>query len=140
MNNKAFQIIRRKIGNMLMNRPHCRRFKVADIALYEQYQDFLNRWDKALTLEERNALHSEAALLADKLYSQALDLGYSKVNELSEDIYWLTQCAAVISLLAFGRKSESYLKYEKSLLGRKKPYLYTQQQRSFVRYRNKFME
>lgn len=138
MSIQILQHIRRKIRNILMNRPHCRRFVVADSTLYEQYHEFLNRWDKTLTQEERNALYPEAALLADRLYSESLNLSFSKANELSEDIFWLSQCAAIITLLAFGRKSEIYLKYEEALLGHKKPYLYTQPQHKFVRYRNKF--
>ncbi|ADE13184.1 conserved hypothetical protein [Sideroxydans lithotrophicus ES-1] len=135
---KSLQTISRKFGNLLLGRPRCPEFSVAGKALRQQYQDFLNRWDCSHSSEERDVLRSEAEILADRLYSKALDLGYSKAHELSADIYWLTQCAALVTLLALGRSSKTYLKYEEALLAHKRPYQYTQQLREFVRYRNKF--
>jgi len=36
----------------------------------------------------------------------------SKAYEGSDDIYWLEQCAAIVSLVAFGRRSTEFEKYE----------------------------
>jgi hypothetical protein len=50
--------------------------------------------------------------LALDLDAEAMLLGASKAHEGSDDIYWLQQCAAVVSLLAFGKQSSLFKKYE----------------------------
>jgi len=92
--------------------PRCPRFDDATPSLFERYCDFIRDIEENGTSERPIEWHQAASSLASDLHSEAVCLGTSKAHEGSDDIYWLEQCAAIISLLAFGRRSSDFEKYE----------------------------
>ena len=92
--------------------PKCSRFVDADSSLYDRYLFFIQDVDSSGTGDRDIAWHQSAKTLATDLHSKAVDLGMSRAHEYSDDIYWLDQCAAVVSLIAFGRQSSDFEKYE----------------------------
>jgi hypothetical protein len=92
--------------------PRCPHFDDANPSLFERYSEFIHdhgeNGAEGRSIEWRQAAFS----LASDLHSEAVSLGMSKAYESSDDIYWLEQCAAIVSLVAFGRRSPDFEKYE----------------------------
>jgi hypothetical protein len=92
--------------------PRCPRFDDAKPSLFERYSEFIKSVEESGTKGRSIEWHQAAVSLASELHSEAVSLGMSRAYEGSDDIYWLEQCAAIVSLVAFGRKSTEFLKYE----------------------------
>ena len=93
--------------------PKCRRYSDADLLLFDRYQNFLH---EAFGTGSHSAdWHHLARALASDLQAESAKLGMSRVHEHSPDIYWLTQCAAVVSLLSFGPMSSDFQKYKSAV-------------------------
>lgn len=92
--------------------PKCPRFSDADPVLFERYSAFIQDVSLSGTSNRGVEWHQRARALASDLHSEAMALGMSRAYEYSDDIYWLDQCAAVVSFIAFGRLSSDFEKYQ----------------------------
>jgi hypothetical protein len=92
--------------------PKCPRFLDADPTLFERYACFIQDAILSGTSNRGIEWHQQARVLASDLHSEAMTLGMSRAHEYSDDIYWLDQCAAVVSFIAFGRLSNDFEKYQ----------------------------
>lgn len=92
--------------------PRCPRLDDADPSLFERYCEFVRDIDENGSSRRSIEWHRAASSLASDLHSEAVRLGMSKAYEGSGDIYWLEQSAAIVSLLAFGRRSADFEKYQ----------------------------
>jgi hypothetical protein len=91
----------------------CPQFDDAEPSLFHRYEAFvIRRLDGNGSDASSQDIGRQLAL---DLHSEAVRLGTSKAHEFSDDIYWLEQCAAVVSLLAFGRYSSEFKSYESSV-------------------------
>jgi len=92
--------------------PKCPRFSDAAPELFDRYAAFIQDASLSGTSNRGVEWHQRARVLASDLHSEAMTLGTSRAHEYSDDIYWLDQCAAVVSLIAFGRLSSDFEKYQ----------------------------
>lgn len=80
------------------------------------------------------ALREAGQRLARDLLGKAIDLSSSKAQELSPDIYWLMQSAALASLFADGAQSEAFVAYRNHVHSYKDAALMTGQVGAFDLY------
>ncbi len=82
----------------------------APAQLQERYRDFV-----------RQPQHDvdQGRQLARDLHGEAVNLGSTKAHEQSPDIYWLTQGAATVALLACGPGSAEFKAYQRDVHGYK---------------------
>lgn len=103
---------------LLVSPPTCPPLTDRDAPLLARYHAYIagvEHADKAEPLEQSESQREEGRMLANALYSRALDLATSRAGEHSPDIYWLMQSAAIASLFADGIDSEAFLKYQKDV-------------------------
>ncbi|MBD8568333.1 MULTISPECIES: DUF6508 domain-containing protein [Pseudomonas syringae group] len=103
---------------LLVSPPICPPLTDRDAPLLARYHAYIagvEHADKAEPLEQSESQREEGRMLANALYSRALDLATSRAGEHSPDIYWLMQSAAIASLFADGIDSEAFLKYQKDV-------------------------
>lgn len=93
--------------------PACPDLTLVDALLLQRYRVFVIANDPADRPSETTINRDYASQLASDLYGKATDLGYCRGTESSFEIYWLTQCAAIVSLLSHGPESEQFLTYRK---------------------------
>jgi hypothetical protein len=91
--------------------PACPDLTLVDALLLQRYRVFVIANDPGTSKTTTN--RDYANQLARDLYGKATDLGYCRGTESSFEIYWLVQCAAIVSLLAHGPESEQFLTYRK---------------------------
>lgn len=82
--------------------------------LGQQVLDFLSRY-RAADAAEREALKTEAAALAERLRTQAMDLSMVRATEFSPDIPRYVLLAAEIALLAYGPDAPELRPYEEAI-------------------------
>ena len=99
----------------MMLLPRCPRFTDADPTLFDRYEAFISGFVDGNGSGGEMPLQDAARNLASDLHSEAMRLGTSKAYEFSDDIYWLDQCAATVTLFAFGRYSSEFKKYESAV-------------------------
>ncbi|MEE4817892.1 DUF6508 domain-containing protein [Pseudomonas alliivorans] len=103
---------------LLVSPPACPPLTGRDAPLLARYHAYIaevEHADNAEPLAQSESQRAEGRILANALYSSALDLATSKAGEQSPDIYWLMQSAAIASLFADGIGSEAFLKYQKDV-------------------------
>ncbi|MGF6201418.1 immunity protein Tsi6 family protein [Pseudomonas laurylsulfatiphila] len=93
--------------------PACPDLTLVDALLLQRYRVFVIANDRAGWTSETTINRDKASQLARDLYSKGTDIGYCRGTESSFEIYWLIQCAAIVSLLAHGPQSEQFLTYRK---------------------------
>lgn len=91
--------------------PRCPHFDDANPSLFERYREFIRDVEENRTTGRSTEWHRGASSLASDLHSEVVSLGMSKAYGGSGDIFWLEQCAAIVSLFAFGRRSTDFEKY-----------------------------
>jgi len=79
--------------------------------LQQRYSAFLAQVTKTPAPVADEALRDAGRHLASELLSQAITLGCSKAHELSDEVYWLVQSAAIASLFADGAHSAEFAGY-----------------------------
>ena len=95
--------------------PACPDLTLVDALLLQRYRVFVIA-NEPVGLTPQNTINLENAdQLAADLYKQAENLGFCRGTESSFDIYWLIQCAAIVSLLTHGPQSEQFLGYRKDV-------------------------
>lgn len=92
--------------------PTCPQLPDADQSVYSDYIAFIQDITSNGVGYRPIEWHKSAEMLAANLHTDAMRLGMSRAYEFSGDIYFLDQCAAVVSFIAFGRKSNLFEKYE----------------------------
>ncbi len=102
------------VKNMI-SLPHCRKFEDSKTTLFEQYEKFIDDIELNGASNKSIEWHQLARQLAMDLGSEAMYLGMCREYEFSRDIYLLEQSAAIVSLMAFGRASSDFLKYQKKV-------------------------
>ena len=93
--------------------PQCPELGLAGQSLQQRYAAFIAQAVETLPPVQAAALREVGQPLARELLSKAFDLGSSKGHELSDEIYWLVQCAAIVSLYADGPLSAAFAGYRK---------------------------
>ncbi|EJM72174.1 hypothetical protein [Pseudomonas sp. GM55] len=93
--------------------PACPDLRLVDTHLLQRYRLFVTENDPIRAASESMINRDEASQLARYLFEQGTDLGYCRGTDYSLEIYWLMQCAAIVSLLGCGRQSEQFLFYKK---------------------------
>ncbi|WP_223503836.1 immunity protein Tsi6 family protein [Pseudomonas sp. BF-R-24] len=93
--------------------PACPDLTLVDALLLQRYRVFVIANDPAGWTSETTINRDKASQLAHDLYGKGTDIGYCRGTESSFEIYWLMQCAAIVSLLAHGPQSEQFLTYRK---------------------------
>ncbi|MGJ7546886.1 hypothetical protein [Pseudomonas alloputida] len=93
--------------------PQCPLLGLAGQSLQQRYATFVAQAAQALPPVQAAALREVGQQLASELLSKAIDLGSSKAHELSDEIYWLAQCAAIVSLYADGPQSAAFARHRK---------------------------
>ncbi|WP_110638108.1 hypothetical protein [Pseudomonas sp. CC120222-01a] len=93
--------------------PQCPVLGLAGQSLQQRYVSFIAQAVGTLPPVQAAALREVGQPLARELLSKAVDLGSSKGHELSDEIYWLVQCAAIVSLYADGPQSAAFAGYRK---------------------------
>ncbi|MGF6110346.1 hypothetical protein [Pseudomonas frederiksbergensis] len=79
--------------------------------LASRYRAYIAQVEPLDTPVANEALREAGQRLARDLLAKAIDLSYSKAQELSPDIYWLMQSAALASLFADGPQSDAFVAY-----------------------------
>jgi len=93
--------------------PQCPVLSLAGDSLQQRYAAFVAQAVKTRPSVNEAGLRELGQQLAGELLSKAIDLGSSKAHELSDEIYWLVQCAAIVSLHADGPESAAFAGYRK---------------------------
>ena len=93
--------------------PACPDLTLVDALLLQRYRVFVIANDPAGLTSEATINCDNPGQLATELYKQGENLGYGRGTESSFEIYWLMQCAAIVSLLTHGPQSEQFLTYRK---------------------------
>lgn len=93
--------------------PACPDLTLVDALLLQRYRVFVIANDSAGLTSETTINRDTASQLAADLYKQGEKLGYCRGTESSFEIYWLLQCAAIVSLLTHGAQSEQFLSNRK---------------------------
>jgi hypothetical protein len=79
--------------------------------LRNRYMTYIALVERLATPVADPALRETGQQLARDLLAKAVDLGSSKAQEFSPDIYWLVQSAALASLFADGPQSDEFSAY-----------------------------
>lgn len=93
--------------------PQCPVLGLAGESLQQRYAAFIAQTAETPPPVSGSGLRELGQQLASELLSKAIDLGSSKAHELSDEIYWLVQCAAIVSLHADGPQSAAFAGYRK---------------------------
>ncbi|BDM22650.1 MULTISPECIES: hypothetical protein [Pseudomonas] len=93
--------------------PQCPVLGLASESLQQRYAAFIVQAVKTRLPVNEAGLRELGQQLASELLSKATDLGSSMAHELSDEIYWLVQCAAIVSLHADGPQSAAFAGYRK---------------------------
>lgn len=91
--------------------PACPDLTLVDALLLQRYRVFVIANEPDGLTPQNTINHENADQLAADLYKQAENLGFCRGTESSFEIYWLIQCAAIVSLLTHGPQSEQFLGY-----------------------------
>lgn len=95
--------------------PACPDLILIDALLLQRYRAFVVEAEQPRLRPESKTFADEGSQLARELHDRAVDLAYSRETDSSWEVYWLMQCAAIISLFAFGRESAQFLGYRKEV-------------------------
>ncbi|MBO9550161.1 hypothetical protein [Pseudomonas sp.] len=93
--------------------PQCPALGLAGQSLQQRYAAFIAQAAETLPPVQAAALREVGQQLARELLSKAIDLGSSKAHELSDEIYWLVQSSAIVSLYTDGPQSAAFAGYRK---------------------------
>lgn len=102
--------------------------------LVSRYRAYIAQVETLDTPVTNAALREAGRCLARDLLGKAIDLSSSKAQELSHDIYWLMQSAALASLFADGPQSEAFVAYRNHVHYYKDAALMTAQVEAFDLY------
>ena len=103
-------------------------------ALRSRYLAFIDHAQAQHPQSLSKSYSAQGRELARALHSKALDLSYAKGTDGSLDIYWLMQCAALVSLFADGAGSEAFIRYSRDVHAYKHNTLTSSQVESFDFY------
>ncbi|RON48273.1 hypothetical protein [Pseudomonas frederiksbergensis] len=91
--------------------PACPPLGLSTGQLVSRYRAYIAQVETLDTPVANEALRVAGRRLARDLLEKAIDLSSSKAQELSQDIYWLMQSAALASLFADGPQSDEFVAY-----------------------------
>jgi hypothetical protein len=93
--------------------PACPPIELKDTTLMGRYEVYVAQAEQADPHSLTEEFRETGRQLAQELFSSVLDLSSIKGRDESLDIYWLLQCAAIVSLFADGPRSDVFLGYRK---------------------------
>jgi hypothetical protein len=88
--------------------PHCPAFLDAAPKLRQRYLDFLQEAISGSSTLSAVDWHHKGQKLVNDLRNEAFSLGASRAHDGSRDIYWLSQCAAIVMFAIAGPSSEIF--------------------------------
>ena len=88
--------------------PKCPAFIDANPNLHQRYLEFVQEAVSGSSTLSSVDWHNKGKNLAQDLRNEAFGLGTSRAHEGSRDIYWLTQCAAIVIFSVAGSRSETF--------------------------------
>lgn len=91
--------------------PDCPLLGLVGVPLQQRYSAFMAQVAKTPAPVADATLGEAGRHLASDLLSQAITLGSNKAHETSDEIYWLVQSAATVSMFTDGAQSVEFARY-----------------------------